>query len=210
MKLTGMLAAMTPAFDPQPVLLEGRHVRLEPLERRHLPALIAAAQDPEVFQYFVTPPLGDAAEMTKWLESILKGQAAGTDVGWATVRRSDGRVVGATTYLDIRRVNRGLEIGNTWLAKEAWRTPVNTETKLLQLTQAFEKLGAWRVQLKTDERNARSRTAIARLGCTFEGILRKYQVRHDGFIRNTAMFSLLAEEWPAAKARLEAKLADRK
>lgn len=202
-----MLAAMTPSFDPQPVLLEGRHVRLEPLTRQHLPALVAAAQDPEVFQYFVTPPLGDVAEMTKWLESILKGQAAGTDVGWATVRRSDGRVVGATTYLDIRRVNRGLEIGNTWLAKEAWRTPINTEAKLLQLTHAFETLGAWRVQLKTDERNIRSREAITRLGCTFEGILRKYQVRHDGFIRNTAMFSLLEAEWPAAKARLAAKLA---
>lgn len=194
-------------FDPQPVLLEGRHVRLEPLERRHLPALIAAAQDPEVFQYFVTPPLGFGVEMEKWMEQILKGQAAGTDVGWATVRRSDGRVVGATTYLDIRRLNRGLEIGNTWLAREAWRTPINTEAKLLQLTHAFEKLGAWRVQLKTDERNARSREAIARLGCTFEGILRRYQLRSDGFVRNTAMFSLLDVEWPAAKAALEAKLA---
>lgn len=194
-------------FDPRPVQLEGRHVRLEPLTRQHLPALVAAAQDPEVFQYYVTPPLGAEAEMTKWLETILKGQAAGTDVGWATVRRSDGRVVGATTYLDIRRANRGLEIGNTWLAREAWRTPINTEAKLLQLTHAFEQLGAWRVQLKTDERNTRSREAIARLGCTFEGILRKYQVRHDGFIRNTAMFSLVAEEWPAAKAALEEKLA---
>ncbi|MDB6114269.1 MAG: Protein N-acetyltransferase, RimJ/RimL family [Lacunisphaera sp.] len=198
--------AMPPVFDPQPILLEGRHVRLEPLERRHLPGLIAAAHDPEVFQYFVTPPLGNETEMTKWLEGILKGQAAGTDVGWATVRKSDNRVVGATTYLDIRRVNRGLEIGNTWLAKEAWRTPINTEAKLLQLTHAFEKLGAWRVQLKTDERNARSRAAIARLGCTFEGILRRYQLRSDGFVRNTAMFSLLDSEWPAAKAKLEAKL----
>jgi RimJ/RimL family protein N-acetyltransferase len=115
-------------------------------------------------------------------------------------------VVGATTYLDIRRANRGLEIGNTWLAKEAQRTPINTEAKLLQLTHAFEPLGAVRVQLKTDERNLRSREAIARLGCTFEGILRKYQARYDGFVRNTAMFSLTAEEWPAAKARLEARL----
>ncbi len=194
-------------FDPMPILLEGRHVRLEPLERRHLPALVAAAQDPEVFQYFVTPPLGNAGEMAKWLETILKGQAAGTDVGWATVRRSDGRVVGATTYLDIRRANRGLEIGNTWLAKEAQRTPVNTEAKLLQLTHAFEQLGAWRVQLKTDERNTRSREAIARLGCTFEGILRRYQLRYDGYVRNTAMFSLLDSDWPAAKAKLEARLA---
>lgn len=197
---------MLPDFDPKPVLLAGRHVRLEPLERRHLPALLGAARDPETFRYFLTPPLGEAAAMTRWMDSILKNQAAGTDVGWATVRVSDGRVVGATTYLDIRRVNRGLEIGNTWIAPEAQRTAVNTEAKYLQLRHAFEDLGAWRVQFKTDERNTRSREAIARLGCTFEGILRKYQLRFDGFVRNTAMFSLLAEEWPAAKAALEARL----
>lgn len=194
-------------FDPQPVLLEGRQVRLEPLERRHLPALVAAAQDPEVFQYFLTPPLGDEAEMTKWLEDRLTNTAAGAEVAWATVRVTDNRLVGATTFLDIRRANRGLEIGNTWLAKEAQCMPVNTEAKLLQLTHAFEKLGAWRVQLKTDERNARSRAAIARLGCTFEGILRKYQARYDGYVRNTAIYSLTAEDWPAVKAHLEAKLA---
>jgi RimJ/RimL family protein N-acetyltransferase len=198
---------MLPAFEPKPVVLEGRHVRLEPLDRRHLPALVAAAQDPETFRYFVTPPLGVESEMSKWLEAILKNQAAGTDVGWATVRRSDNRVVGATTYLDIRRVSRGLEVGNTWIAPEAQRTAVNTEAKYLQLRHAFEELGAWRVQLKTDERNAKSRAAIARLGCTFEGILRRYQLRFDGFVRNTAMFSLLDAEWPAAKAALEAKLA---
>ena len=198
---------MLPAFDPQPVLLEGRHVRLEPMERRHLPALLEAAHDPETFRYFLTPPLGAAGEMTKWMDTILKNQAAGTDVGWVTVRRSDGRVVGGTTYLDIRRANRGLEIGNTWICPEAQRTAVNTEAKYLQLRHAFEVLGAWRVQLKTDERNARSRAAIARLGASFEGILRKYQLRFDGFVRNTAMFSILAEEWPAVKAGLEAKLA---
>jgi RimJ/RimL family protein N-acetyltransferase len=193
-------------FDPKPVLLEGRHVRLEPLEHRHLPALAAAARDPEVFQFFLTPPLGTVAEMGKWLEERLSGQATGAEVAWATVRMTDNRLVGATTFLDIRRANRGLEIGNTWLAKEAQRTPVNTEAKLLQLTHAFEKLGAWRVQLKTDERNARSRAAILRLGCTFEGVLRKYQARYDGYVRNTALYSLIAEDWPAVKARLSAKL----
>ena len=194
-------------FDPKPIVLEGRHVRLEPLERRHLPALVAAAQDPEIFQLFLTPPLGGAAEMGKWLEERLANTAAGAEVGWATVRISDGRVVGATTFLDIRRAHRGLEIGNTWLAKEAWRTPVNTEAKLLQLTHAFERLGAVRVQLKTDARNARSRAAIARLGRAFEGVLRRYQARYDGSVRDTAIFSLTAEEWPAAKAALQAKLA---
>jgi len=198
---------MLPAFEPKPVLLEGRHVRLEPLAHHHLPGLLEAARDPETFRYFLTPPLGEPGEMTKWLEAILRNQAAGTDVGWATVRVSDGRVVGATTYLDIRRVNRGLEIGNTWITPAAQRTAINTEAKYLQLRHAFEALGAWRVQLKTDERNAKSRAAIARLGCTFEGVLRQYQVRFDGYIRNTAMFSLTAAEWPAARAALVAKLA---
>lgn len=202
-----MLAGVLPAFDPRPILLSGRHVRLEPLEPRHVPALLDAARDPETFRYFLTPPLGEAGAMTRWLETILKNQAAGTDVGWATVRLADHRVVGATTFLDIRRANRGLEIGNTWITPGAQRTAVNTEAKFLQLRHAFEDLGAWRVQLKTDERNAISRAAIARLGASFEGVLRKYQARYDGFVRNTAMFSLLAEEWPAAKAGLEAKLA---
>ena len=182
-------------------------MRLEPLELRHLPGLVAAAHDPATFEYYLTPPLGAEGEMKKWLEQILKNQAAGSDVGWATVRRSDSRVVGATTFLDIRRGNRGLEIGNTWIAPEAQRTAVNTEAKYLQLTHAFEVLGAVRVQLKTDERNTRSRTAILRLGASFEGVLRKYQARYDGYVRNTAMFSITAEEWPAVKAGLEAKLA---
>ena len=194
-------------FDPQPVLLEGRHVRLEPLERHHLPGLVQAAHDPATFQYFLTPPLGTEGEMTKWLEQILKNQVAGTDIGWATVRRSDNRVVGATTFLDIRRGNRGLEIGNTWIAPEAQRSAVNTEAKFLQLCHAFERLGAWRVQLKTDERNTRSRAAIERIGARFEGVLRKYQARYDGYVRNTAMFSITDAEWPAAKAKLEAMLA---
>ena len=193
-------------FNPQPVLLAGRHVRLEPLERRHRPALLAAAQDPEVFKWFLTPPLGDGAEMTRWLEDALRAQVAGTEVAWATVRVGDGRVVGSTRFMDIRRPHRALEIGNTWLAKEAQRTPINTEAKYLMLRHAFEMLGAGRVQLKTDERNEPSRNAIARIGAKFEGILRKYQARHDGFVRNTAMYAIVAEDWPAVRARLEALL----
>ncbi|HYC70130.1 MAG TPA: GNAT family protein [Opitutaceae bacterium] len=193
-------------FDPQPVLLAGRHVRLEPLEPRHESALLAAAKDPEVFRWFLTPPLGEPGEMRKWLEDAFRAQAARTEVAFATVRAADGRVVGSTRFLDIRRPHRALEIGNTWLAREAQRTAINTEAKLLMLTQAFEGWGAGRVQLKTDERNDASRAAIARLGCAFEGVLRKYQARYDGYIRNTAMFSLVADEWPAAKARLQARL----
>ena len=198
---------MSSVFDPKPVLLEGRHVRLEPLEPRHLPLLQEAARGPDVFQWFLTDTLTKPAEMEKWLNDALRAQATGAEVGFATVRRSDGRVVGSTRFLDIRRPNCGVEIGNTWIAREAQRSAVNTEAKLLMLTLAFEGWGAVRVQLKTDRRNEASRRAIARLGAVEEGTLRKYQARFDGYVRDTVMFSITAEEWPAVKARLESLLA---
>ena len=198
---------MTPLFDPKPVLLEGRQVRLEPLEPRHLPLLHDAARGPDVFQWFITDTLTKPAEMEKWFADALRAQAAGAEVGFATVRRSDGRVVGSTRFLDIRRSNRGVEIGNTWIAQEAQRSAVNTEAKLLMLALAFETWGAVRVQLKTDARNEASRRAIARLGAVEEGTLRKYQARFDGFVRDTVMFSITAAEWPAVKARLGSLLA---
>lgn len=195
-------------FDPTPVQLEGRYVRLEPLAPAHLPALIEAGHDPEVFKWFLTKPLSDPAEMTAWFEEALRNQAAGAEVGFATVRRTDGRVVGSTRFMDIRRPHRALEIGNTWLASEAQRTAINTEAKYLMLRHAFEVWGAVRVQLKTDERNEKSRAAIARIGAVFEGVLRNYQTRaFDDYVRNTAMFSLTDRDWPAAKAALEVRLA---
>jgi RimJ/RimL family protein N-acetyltransferase len=116
--------------------------------------------------------------------------------------------VGSTRFLDLRRPHRTLEIGWTWLTSAAQRTAVNTEAKYLMLCHAFDELCAVRVQLKTDERNEKSRNAIARLGAVFEGVLRNYQTRlHDGYVRNTAMFSITDREWPAVKTRLEAKLA---
>jgi RimJ/RimL family protein N-acetyltransferase len=198
---------MSEAFDPQPVLLEGRHVRLEPFEPRHLPLLQEAARGQDVFTWFLTDSLSKPEAMEKWFNGVLAAHRAGDNVAFATVRRADGRVVGATTYLDIRRPNRGLEIGNTWLRRDAQRTALNTEAKYLMLRHAFDALGAVRVQLKTDERNERSRAAILRLGAKFEGVLRRYQVRFDGFVRNTAIYSITAEEWPGVRAGLEARLA---
>ncbi|MBI3886238.1 MAG: GNAT family N-acetyltransferase [Opitutae bacterium] len=198
---------MIAPFDPKPVLLEGRHVRLEPLEARHLPLLHEAARGPDVFPWFLTDTLTKPAEMKKWFDDALRAQAAGAEVGFATVRRSDNRVVGSTRFLDLRRPNRGVEIGNTWIAREAQRTAVNTEAKLLMLAHAFEVWGTVRVQLKTDARNDASRRAIARLGAVEEGTLRKYQARFDGSMRDTVMFSITADEWPAVKARLGKMLA---
>lgn len=194
-------------FDPRPILLEGHHVRLEPLEERHRAPMLAMAQrPPDVFQWFLTDTLTKPDVFHGWFDDGLRNTTAGAEVVWAIVRRSDGKLVGSTRYLDIRRAHRGLEIGNTWHAREAQRTAINTEAKFLLLRHAFEALGAMRVQLKTDERNEPSRRAIARLGAQFEGILRKYQTRFDGYVRNTAMFAIVADDWPAVRARLETML----
>jgi RimJ/RimL family protein N-acetyltransferase len=196
-----------PVFDPQPVLLAGRHVRLEPLTPGHAAALFAAAT-PEVFRYLIIPPFRTVADAGHYVAEALAAQATGAEVAFATVRQGDGRVVGTTRFLDIRRPHRGLEIGWTWITPGAQRTPVNTEAKYLMLRQAFEGWGALRVQLKTDANNAQSRAAILRLGASFEGIIRKQMLRpHDGYQRDSAMFSIIESEWPAVKAGLEAKLA---
>lgn len=196
------------AFDPQPVLLEGRHVRLEPLTLGHAERLLAAGREPVIFKYLFIPPFISVEDVRAWIDDALRAQAAGTEVAYATVRRSDGKVVGSTRFIDIRRPHRGLEIGWTWIAPEAQRTAVNTEAKYLMLREAFDGWGALRVQLKTDANNAQSRAAILRLGAVYEGILRKQMLRaHDGYERDTAMFSIVESEWPVVKAGLEAKLA---
>ncbi|MES1167957.1 MAG: GNAT family protein [Oleiharenicola lentus] len=195
------------SFDPKPILLEGRHVRLEPLSLRHAEGLFAASRDPGIWTYLTVPQPGSVGEMQGWIEEALQAQLDGTEVAFVTVRRSDGVVVGSTRYIDIRRPHRALEIGWTWLAPAAQRTVVNTEAKYLMLRHAFETQGAVRVQLKTDERNEKSRRAILGLGAVFEGVLRNYQTRpHDGYVRNTAMYGITDREWPDVKARLEAKL----
>ena len=188
----GIVAGVNLAFDPHPTLLSGRLVRLEPLQRSHAAGLFAAGQDPEIWRYMMNAAFATVTEATQWIEAAQAAQAAGTELAFATVRQSDGRVVGSTRFLDIRRPNRALEIGSTWIAREAQRSGINTEAKSLMLRHAFENLGAVRVQLKTDERNQQSRAAIARLGASFEGILRNYQTYPlSGFVRNTAMFSIV-------------------
>lgn len=199
---------MAKAFHPKPVLLEGKHVRLEPLTLAHASGLFAASQDETIWRWLPVPMFPSLAAVEAWIADALKEQSTGASVAFATVRASDGKAVGSTRFIDIRHPHRALEIGWTWIATEAQRTALNTEAKFLMLRNAFEDQGAIRVQLKTDERNEKSRAAIARLGAVFEGILRNYQTRaHDGYVRNTAMFSITDNEWPAVKAGLEAKLA---
>lgn len=188
-------------FDPRPLLLEGRHVRLEPLGLDHAEGLFNASREPVIFKHLPIPRFETVGEVRAWIEDALRAQNAGTEVAFASVRRSDSRVVGSTRFIDIRRAHRGLEIGWTWLALEAQRTGINTEAKYLMLYQAFEEWGALRVQLKTDARNEQSRRAILRIGATFEGVLRKHMLRpHDGHQRDSAMFSITDADWPVVKA----------
>lgn len=192
---------------PERILLEGTHVRLEPLEREHAAELLEAGKDPEVWRFLpCAPPLTPAA-MTGWVEEALARAAPGAERPFLVRARENGRAAGSTRYLDIQPSNRGLEIGWTWVGAPWQRTAVNTECKYLLLRHAFETLGALRVQLKTDARNLRSQRAIERIGGVREGTLRRNRVLWDGFVRDTVCYSLLDEEWPAAKRALEARLA---
>jgi RimJ/RimL family protein N-acetyltransferase len=192
-----------------PVVLEGEAVRLEPLELRHAVDLAVAGAEPEIWAYLPCGPVLGVEAMQHWIAERLAQDATGGSLGFAIVARTTGRAVGSTSYLDIARGDRRLEIGATWLGREVRRTRVNTECKRLLLGHAFEQLGVGRVQLKTDARNLRSQLAIERLGAQREGVLRAHMVLWDGFVRDTVMYSIIAAEWPAVKARLEAMLAGR-
>lgn len=197
-------------FEPGPVTLEGEHVRVEPLERRHAADLASAGADPIIWRWLSTAPPDDESQRVVWFErwiekalSMEGPEHAEGGVSFAIVRRRDDRAVGSTRYLGIRPAHRSLEIGWTWLGVDAQRTPINTQTKLLLLTHAFETLGARRVELKTDSRNERSRRAMERIGCSFEGVARAHMIRPDGSRRDSAFFSIIDEEWPEVRARIE-------
>ena len=189
-----------------PVTLRGRHVTLEPLDERHAPGLYEAMQDEEVCRYLAWPPPAALDETRAMIRDARELMARGQQVAFAQVSNASGAAIGSTRYLDIRPKDRQVEIGSTFLGRAFWRTPANTEAKYLLLRHAFESLGCIRVALKTDGRNTRSQAAIERLGAVREGVLRKHMsVR--GYQRDTVYYSILDTEWPAVKARLEARLA---
>lgn len=189
----------------EPVTLEGRGVRLEPLAASHHAALCEVGLDPELWRlipYRASTP----DEMRRYIDSALEAQAAGTAIPFATVERDSGRVVGSTRFMNIDVAHRRVEIGSTWLAKPWQRTAINTEAKYLMLRHAFETWSCIRVELKTDALNQRSRQAMLRIGAREEGTLRQHMVTWSGRLRDTVYFSILDSEWPAVKADLEAKL----
>jgi RimJ/RimL family protein N-acetyltransferase len=189
---------------PERVVLSGRYVRLEPIDERHRDDLLtAAAEDPATFRYMSADLSVGASAWPAYLADALRPEY----VAWAPVDASTGRAIGSTRFGDIAPEHGRLEIGWTWVAPSHQRSAANTEAKLLQLSYAFDELGATRVALKTDGRNLRSQAAIERVGAQREGTLRRHLRLPDGFIRDTVYFSILSEEWPAVKARLEERLA---
>jgi N-acetyltransferase len=194
-----------PRLDP--VVLEGRFVRLEPLGRGHLAGLTAAAlSDPRIWDY-LRHRVETAADVAQLVEDALAESADGLNLPFAVIDRGTGGVVGSTRLLDYRPVDRGVEIGSTWYTPAVWGGAVNPEAKWLLLRHAFEGLGCLRVQFKTDARNRRSRDAIARLGAKEEGTLRKHMVVQGGVLRDSVYFSIIDDEWPAVGAGLLARLA---
>ena len=194
-----------PAAWARSPTLSGRRARLEPLDERHLPGLLAAAADPATWTW-MPARLTDEPALRSWLADAVRAREAGTELPFAIVDAAEARVVGSTRYLAIAPAHRRLEIGWTWLAPDRWGTGINVEAKLLLLAHAFDTLGAMRVEFKTDARNERSRAAILALGARFEGIFRKHMRMPDGRIRDSAWYAIVDEDWPDVRSRLAARL----
>jgi RimJ/RimL family protein N-acetyltransferase len=187
-----------------PITLEGKVVRLEPLALRHLEELSGVGLDPDLWKW-VPNQVKTVDELAAYIETALEERERGVSLPFAVIDRASGAAIGSTRYGNIERGHKRLEIGWTWYGRGFQRTGVNTESKLLLLTHAFETLGANRVELKTDALNERSRAAILRIGAQQEGIFRHHMViPGTGRIRDTVYFSIIAPEWPGVKSRLQA------
>ncbi|WP_319430374.1 GNAT family protein [Mycobacterium sp. RTGN5] len=188
----------------EPVILAGAHwVSLEPLLDSHVPEITAAAADVGELWFTSAPSPDDAAA---WVSRMAAMQAADDGVTYVIRRRSDGAVVGSSSLFHVDAANRRLEIGHTWYSASARRTGVNTETKLVMLSHAFDQLGCVAVEFRTHFFNQVSRTAIERLGAKLDGVLRSHQVLADGSRRDTVVYSILDIEWPAVRNNLNYRL----
>ncbi len=175
---------------------------LVPMEVSHIQALFEAGQSPEIWPY-MPMWVRTLDDMRRLVGEALGARERGTEFPFVIFERPLNRIVGSTRFLEITPAHRRIEIGWTWLSPDVWRTPINTECKYLLLRHCFETLGTIRVQLKTDARNVRSQAAIERIGGVREGLLRHHRVMPDGYLRDSVYYSILVEEWPAVKARLE-------
>jgi RimJ/RimL family protein N-acetyltransferase len=189
----------------EPIALEGRHVRIEPLAYEHADGVRTAAADGELWRlWYTSVPAPDRTK--EWIDIALDVRERLGAMPFVIRERASGDIVGATRYFNVDAQNRRLEIGHTWYAKRVQRTVVNTECKLLLLTHAFEALGCIAVEFRTHFFNFASREAIARLGAKQDGILRNHQIMPDGTLRDTVVFSIIASEWPTVKRHLVFRL----
>jgi RimJ/RimL family protein N-acetyltransferase len=192
---------MTMSIPLEPVVLEGRVVRLEPMAPTHVDGLAEVAFDPELWIWTLARPT-DRAGLEAWMATAMANAAAGTELPFVTIDRATGQPIGSSRYLNIVPEHRRLEIGWTWVASAWHRRGANREAKLLMLEHAIEGLGCHRVEFKTDSLNEKSRAALLGVGATFEGIFRNHMVMPEGRLRHSAYYSVIDSEWPAVKARL--------
>lgn len=189
-----------------PVTLTGRRVRLEPLDERHFEDLARVAYDDAVWRWTIAKPI-DEAGLRAWFDQASANAQDTIELPFATIDLATDRAIGSSRYMTIVPEHRRLEIGWTWVGTAFQRTGANREAKLLQLSHAFETLGAQRVEFKTHARNVQSRTALLGIGATFEGVLRHHTIMPDGSNRDSAFYGVIAPEWPAVRARIEGLLA---
>ncbi|MGO8797386.1 MAG: GNAT family N-acetyltransferase [Candidatus Sulfotelmatobacter sp.] len=202
------MSTFTPPLEiVLPITLEGLTVRLEPIRREHAVVFWDLAKDSldKIFQW-IPYRMRAREDFDRLVEKAFLEQERGESVAFATVERSSGRVIGSTRFMNIDRANRRVEIGSTWIAPAWQRTAVNTEAKYLMLRHAFEVWKCFRVELKTDALNQRSRNAILRIGAKEEGTLRRHVITWTGRVRDSVYFSILDSEWPEVKKILESKL----
>ena len=189
----------------EPVVLEGEHVRLEPLNLEHTAVLWEAGGHPELWR-FMPGVIGSEEQMRETISWAVQLAEQGAGLAFATSVKATGEIVGSTGFWNLEPSHKRLEIGYTWITPRFQRSAVNTECKLLMLQHAFEQLGCNRVEFKTDSLNERSRAAIVRLGAVEEGTLRNHMVQPDGRLRHSVYFSILTDEWPQVKRRLKGLL----
>ncbi|WP_349409746.1 GNAT family protein [Pseudalkalibacillus sp. SCS-8] len=191
----------------QPVTLEGERVTIRPMEAEDVKDLYEAGRDPQIWTY-MPRNIQSLKDMEMLVDEALKRKAQGSEFPFVIYDHKQEMLVGSTRFLDISEKDRHLEIGWTWLSPSVWRTSVNTQCKYLLMKHCFENLAAVRVQLKTDARNIRSQNAIDRIGGIREGVLRKVVMMPDGHMRDTVYYSILEEEWPKVKEKLERTMLD--
>jgi RimJ/RimL family protein N-acetyltransferase len=189
----------------EPVTLDGRIVRLEPMSPRHLDGLAQVGLDPALWQWTLARPT-DRAGLGAWMSTAMANAAAGSELPFVTIERTSGRPIGSSRYLNIVAEHLRLEIGWSWVARDWQRSGANRDAKLLMLTYAFETLGCNRVEFKTDSLNDASRAALLAIGTTFEGIFRNHMVMPGGRLRHSAYYSVIRDEWPVVRSRLAASV----